>query len=689
MSNQESKKIDEQLSPEVSQTTLNTKLEELKALERRLFAWDGELWWKSSDTLIDKKFSAEYNGLLDLGKKIEIISSMLDYFSNWNVLYELFSSQKKQEANNDFTKTILSNCEKEISKLTLANPWAKDAIIYFVSDKFAELNELVKYFKKEKILNEDILNNSYSEFQEKLFLIEWYISDIKKCSEIKDKDAFLKYYLKNWFWNEWSKWLFYKLNELFQIKFIKEWFSDDETASNYSETFWYWSLVLFMKSDVNLLKKLDDLLLNNKEAEIISLIEWNFSPIEVQQIFWNKKISDIYLKAKRKEVWLTIQYWKGKLSDELILESWKIKDSKVRTKILLDLADLVKNFTTEKLSNFLNENGLLKNILSQNISENDKIIVLWLVEKFIAENITANCTNDEKYNELNNAIFQKSNDFYKLKSKIIDEKALTFLARLSPNDRMSLERDFLLDPSSKERYVLWVHNSIGQAIRELDKIPKQNIQENAQKSLKKFDLWEKYTIDDKWKIVTKEYQQKINEAIAKWETPPKMNEKTNIEKIGFNWSIEFWIGGEIIYTSSLWYKFDCENNFTWFEKAINISERFDYLHKIWIWYFWKDFRSMIDCIEKALPKQALWINISEGRWDFLGNFELDSLLQIFKNVWIISIDQNTDYFMPDIMSETDMNKRLVDLWKEWMNFYNNGVFNRDLFIKLLQTKNEV
>jgi hypothetical protein len=151
-----------------------------------------------------------------------------------------------------------------------------------------------------------------------------------------------------------------------------------------------------------------------------------------------------------------------------------------------------------------------------------------------------------------------------------------------------------------------------------------------------------------------------------------------------NWEIEVWWNDKLIYTTSLWYKFELENNDLGSDKILEITETFSYLNKIWLWYFWNNFKSMLESIKNYLPRETSYLSIDEKSWNFLSMTELYWIvIPIFKNLWFIDNSQNLDYLAPDEITDTVMSYRLTKIpW--WESFQKWKPFNEVIFWEMLQ-----
>jgi hypothetical protein len=157
------------------------------------------------------------------------------------------------------------------------------------------------------------------------------------------------------------------------------------------------------------------------------------------------------------------------------------------------------------------------------------------------------------------------------------------------------------------------------------------------------------------------------------------------QKIGKDGHIEINADGKMVLVSSFWYRMEYENNWVWIEQSLETIKTFQYLKRIWLWYFGDNLKPMLEQMKQYLPNQTGYLSIDEKSWNFLNIQELNLIvIPVFQNIWFITKNQNLDYLFPEEITDTTMAERVKNTpFEQWKNF-NNAEYQ-----KLLQKHNTV
>lgn len=154
--------------------------------------------------------------------------------------------------------------------------------------------------------------------------------------------------------------------------------------------------------------------------------------------------------------------------------------------------------------------------------------------------------------------------------------------------------------------------------------------------------------------------------MKKWEKIKIWENKTATLELTSTW--DFFI------TNQLWYNFKYTNINSNKEESPKISQdemsnfyeitrQMNILDRAWFWYFWDNFRVMMDLISVNSRNTWLWaINIQEWVWyqnDFLSEEELKNVFTIFNKMGLV--DNPNNYHKPEVMSKTTFTQKIQEI----------------------------
>lgn len=647
-----------------SEDELQALLKELWSLEKSLFPEsDWIVDWSSNDSDVDKQFLEQAK---ELKNKKDIVLALLYFFENPENI-KIFNDESYKTTINKFPqfKSILDNLIlKNVDIIPLI--W-KEKFFEFVNKTFSSAEENDKLWK---ILDLQWRYNWTSVFEE---YFNFFLSNNWKSSEIFSEAFILENSQKN-LKKDSHEWFY--IDRLLGYSFIKE--NSDDTIflsicirefNNLPDLSEFEKIYNEEKSKQN-----PDL---NRFIEYISKIDdfW-IKYIFVKRLGWlfsNVKppFEEIYNKAmKDKNFWFIDKVWLRKDLHDIFSEqlsymteyevsivkpliediySWKIKkwnELEEINRIISSLSDsgyaspfnffptLITHLTME--FNDVNDQNL------QSIFENIQIKLREISEW----NIKRNISNIEKpeYREI-------CYNYIRDKDKWLDKNSwLEWYLRKDKSNIPEEEIKTICGIAYWTKEALWLENQETKK----SEIPKDLEQKHWKQVKELIDAWAK--IDQNWNL-------SINTPINLW----------------VNWSIEMWENWELIYMSSLWYnfKFDKDLNKSG-DKIFEIKEQMDFLDKVWFWFFWNNFRTMIETIqESSLITSNVWISIREWIWnenDFLSMSETIHICDIFKKIWFLWNEINPNNLTNPTMTRWSFVGKVWELSQKYWedSFYNQS-----------------
>ncbi len=671
-----------QIRQEYTEDDLRVLLVDLWMLEENLFSnkdWivDGN----SGDSEIDKKYKEWLKKAKDIKTKIELVQRLYWEFSRDSYIKTTISSHldSKKDYLDDEDRDNIYKIQEETQKILNDYPEYKEVIVNHIESNFDKLNYIVSNYQKNWI-DKKIISN-YLKIDYKLTLNEWFnrlriiLEHINKSEKIIDKKNIVDNFLNitksvsvDFSWMSEIE----KNNDPYWLKKLDKIYNFDFT--NKSQELDIYNLLKIWIKDLEYINKLYK---ENNKQELISFIDNLENKNDLLKI---ESIKKIYLEERKNEYDIKdLDFWR---LDDVLLKIEKIKDLKTKEKII----NLLKEFKNgginvgnkEQKEKELNEifSSALKDI-SKNINDDDKINDNHY-ELSILHSIAITFSTDftlEQIEKLQENIWKNVNiRLLKLEEKLSNPNDLyrykKWLASLRENDNSPENTQLKLDYYNS--FSLW-KNTYSQGIRwkaeEEKKQPKITESKKAQIQYHYQKLWLKVQVWNNWEILWKYWEKSFSQKLQ-------------------GWKIEVWADEKMIYTTSLWYKFEFENSEFWAMKVVEITQRFDYLNKIWLGYFGENFKKMMDCIPSFLPNQALRLNIDEKTWDFLDQVELGKILEIFINIWFLE-NINFSQNISNIQEVTD-GQMMYRVWnlENWSAFI-DWKFDIKLFWELLQEKNKV
>lgn len=652
----------------ITQNDLDQKLEELWLIEESVFSFAD---WKISainwDSDIDKEYKKWLEKAETLKEKIDLVEWLIVEFRSQFWVNQLFETQKNSKYTTEESKNFLVEWQNKVNEILKQFPHMKDVILSFLQHNFDRNNFYVSFYEKEYKetgnkenidLITEILKNNYENFS-KMFVwdLSIYLKEIDKNTYINDKSKFLSYYFKCWYqWSEWKEWI----NKVFIIINSSSvtngvlWNLNDEKLAD---------IVSIWLEEI---KKLQDLYEKWNIKNLISFLDNDISPELREKILKIPNIKDIYISDKRG---LLNQNSKDNLSkeeiqnlpDDVILLLSQIKDKNISKEILEFFKWIKDSSDYSKIIDFINndKNGM-NSLLNKTSNIVERIYILNIFSNYIDKKLPTNIfvtehfawVKDELIKSWVKELKEKYQDNPEMQLKISNfenskEKPISFLATYY---EWNNEKTQQIHPQPAEKPLV-------------SKEKQKGIKDSFSK------MWLNVQVSDDWKLLWNNWEKQFSQKIQ-------------------NWKIEVWANEELVYTTSLWYKFEFNQDLLWVQKLSDITERFNYLNKIWLWYFGEKFKNMLALIPIYLPNQALNLSINEKTWDFLSNYELfNIIIPIFQNIWFIEAGQNIDYLLPQKITDMQMMARVSKI-ENWGAFI-DGKFDAKLFWELLQSKNKV
>lgn len=705
---------------EVSADMLEVKMTELSMIEEELFSSDGKISADHKDSIIDEKYAKEIKKATDLKTKIEIVEWLIIDFRKNMGINAMIKEASLSKYSSVEEKKILSEINRKMEHLLKQYPNSKNQLVKFMECELKNSNFYVNFYentgnKEDKNVIPKVLQGHYQTIlSDSIPSLEKLLKSIEKNNFITDNESFLNYLIED---NDYKKlwWdIDIKLSQIFQYEIFKEWFCDNESSPNFKDTFWYGTIVRFMGKWDGEMKKINDMYINpNKHTKLVQYIDRSSQEIK-DWLLASKKVKDIYIAAKKTEV-IDIRdvTTLGKLSDEVILKLSNISDQTLKLTVFNMMKEILKSSNRDgnKWETFLNSLNLQTNSSQQSFDINNFISDGWMLDKLIDTQ-----TDPKKKiqiaqifqifieKEFNQSTIGDGDIWNKMetKTKHLQEQILLTLEqsitnlkqKYKDNPQVLLEIDNYGQVKDKETWEIEkkMHlldkyqdfNTHSQSARPepLEKtqspiLRKEEIQ-HAQDALNRNGLGKNRTIDaETGKIVSKDWLEKKQLAIQNGEEIPKDDTSTIIDKIGRRWQIEFWHNHEMIFTSSLGYTFNLDNDIYWVQKALDINDTFDYLDKIWLWYFGDNLANMAETIKTVFWNE--FANVSLGESSFLKPEKTRNFIDMFKKIWFINENQSIERHNATAIHDMEMTWRLKwldvknkSVWTPWWNAFSKG-----------------
>lgn len=652
----------------ITPNDLDKKLEELWLIEESVFSFaDWKISESDSDSDIDEKYKKWLEKAKTLKEKIALVEWLIVEFRSQFWVNGLFETQKNSKYATEESKNLLVEWKNKVVELIKKYPNYKDWIIQYIQNDFDYINNLVLFYEKDydKTKNKEIIDTIPKLWQ------SHYEYTIK--SKINDLSQTLLFFEQGNIW--WDKWFKYAVDKWIPLYWIADKIKNISNL-NFCKNENHWINTLdFTTIDIENLKKID--ILSKNPSDYIKLVDF-IDTLNLE----NKNL--LLKQIKIKEVYTNIKMELSCINPDLFKEDGKqvlIYLSNIKNKdVNYKLQDFIVKFLSwaDKLnyySNFLNTEV---DNLSKYLSTSDRFYLLKILIYF----------NINLTSESNNSDLISQN---KKKIKFIEEENTININKnindvIQKGDPEELQKYASLNLIKKSEW--WVYLPTGQITDEniswlnfdLNKKTQQIRTEPAEKPLVSKEkqkgikdsfskMWLNVQVSDDWKLLWNNWEKQFSQKIQ-------------------NGKIEVWANEELVYTTSLWYKFEFNQDLLWLQKLSDITERFNYLNKIWLGYFGEKFKNMLALIPIYLPNQWLNLSINEKTWDFLSNYELfNIIIPIFQNIWFIEAGQNIDYLLPQEVTDMQMMSRVSKI-ENWGAFI-DGKFDAKLFWELLQSKNKV
>lgn len=705
----------------------NNKILQEEMLQKELKIADNilknfkEKYWENSEEY--QNILKEYNKIHDNYNKAknddlkisrEELEKILEEITNFenlnssdtNKLEKFFEEKQKLPYLSKEINDKLDKLKDKIQKLFQKYPDFKKGIIKFVEEELDYTDYILSYYEKTELLSQEekkeviiqVLNGSLESHFYSIWEMENAIKYIQSNTYIDNKSQFLNDLLIHTPKTIYDLWE--KMDAISQLSFYhkEEWY--EYSSKNYCtvEDIYLFNL---LELNINKLQKLDSYIKNWDDKGFMNCINDLFSIEERNNLLRYPEIRNKYIELRRWDLNIP----KDTISDDIIMHLSKLKDKNIVVEFQKFISVFFNTPEKDKKNKILSEfiNIELWSILekSKYLSDNYKIIEI--VENLITNeslNIQEWTSEYEEMEKLYNTVddkitkIKKDTENYITKIKKNIENYITKQKHL--NSKEYMESVKILQEISKIKNVSDVKNSdlykltllledasakeeswevtkttnSTESIKEGKEFAK--ISESKRKEMQqKIDiLWLNAKVNDDWKIVWKNWEEKFSQKIQ-------------------NWKIEVWADNKMIYTTSLWYKFEFENNEIWSMKIVEITEKFNYLNKIWLWYFGENFKKMLELIPVYLPNAGLNLSINEKSWNFLSNDELFLIIiPIFQNIWFLE-KKNFSQNISEVQETTDlqMMTRIFKI-KNWSAFI-DWKFDAKIFWELLQSKNKV
>lgn len=661
-----------QWNENITQADLNAKIWKLWDLELLLFNGDGKIWWSSNDSLIDAKYNEAIKWVNDIKIKIDIINELILYFENVNNRIDSNEDMFQQDISPEVqkeTQEIKEKIKEKVKELSQKYPEHTANLETYINKNLEYTSATVRYHEDHhdiKSLN-IVLPILYTALEENLQIFENAVIQLNNIPQITDKVWAL-----NDFIEENNEWKIVNLTELFTIDFIKENFSDGIKSDN--TTFDIWGLIALSQLEIDQVKELNRLYKDpSKKEELIRYIE--MLPLKSKKELFTQISSfhEILQEVMKKRLQLdssiditnTYNDPIRSIMRQISYLSWKVEKSELYKLI----TKLLNNGSKKDFDTFLSPGWEFDILISQFSSIGDRSYI----------NSIFRLIWEYKYPQWKTKIFE--NKGLEIKNEI-DKKIAYLQSTLTVEQKIELQRTLQNDPDREIRLqVLEQFNSQSQMIRPPEKIPdkpQQTISESQKQEMQqKIDtLWLNAKVSDEWKIVATNWGETISQKIWK------------------NSQIEVNANEELILVNSMGYEMKYENNSLWLEKSLETMKTFNYMDKIWFWYFGNNLPSMLEIIKKVWLSWTAYMNIDENKWDFLSIKELHNIvIPIFTEIWFINKPMSQNISEVQEMNDLDMFS-LIDQVKVngvhyWSAFQKWKPFSGDYFKKFLIEKNNI
>lgn len=554
-----------------------------------------------------------------------------------------------------------------------------------LNQKIWFVEELIEEYSNNHLNNLNIwtkeINQKYRNITIKYPNLEWEILSFLKKEDCSNPKKILKI-LDNL---EWLLWEMTKsndknTNEIYISQFL-EFYSENSFTDSWKATIW------------EKYKKIKESWLI--EESLVNLYPILLSiPIEklekLKEITKNKKIEDLndiekksYIDYLESDLQITKSYFKN--FDEFSKEIF-YKENKE-----------INNFPEILMISFLDMNkenqDIFKNLLIDFKEISDKSPDI--KEKFILDNMSKINTNDILELQKISAFFVSFNKEININDKSLISKNEDLIQK-NINEKQNELLKWYPEEQKKELLNIlnsWISNnsSITNIPPELalfqNKFSNQNNSQQSSSTEKPATTDKVNEISPKLKTLANkiEWWEKLVNFLTNENENKNENKKDSIN-IWLDWKIQVWKDDNLYYTNSLWYEFEFHKENSWLDKMFDTIDKMDYFIKIWLGYFWNNFKNMLDTIKDIVPSVSS-ITINEKEWNFLDNIEAEKILQVFKNIWIIDwFDVNNT--KPNIVKDIEMDEKMRKINENWNIFYDkNTWFNKQNFKEVLNNLN--
>lgn len=682
---------------EASQEDLQKLLEELWQIEKELFSEsDWIVDWSSGDSIVDQQYYSIDRDYSDIWVKVNLVKALIETLKEPDLL-SIFWSKEYNNTIKEYPQA------KELVDSFIIRHWYEFWIIwtYWMWHEkkfFTSLNKILEnigkypyllgilesdnkfnnsllmydYFEYEYFRNtgesglafmkniswlnleSDKRANRITESNENGFYIErvmWYES-IKEISK-KDNWAFLRFCVTNYKWINNLEQFDYLLqnkksfDEIYeyvikqdislQEKFVKaidiynKWddFSKFFIERKKNEQFWYIDNTIKNQEDREYLKR-ELAFLSSYEINVLKpLIENSFN-IEDKSNVINYILEFINNLFDKGFITTNHHFQYALTYIALIFKKWRTDDS-IFSKIQDKIINLSNNNFRRNIGNIKNSDADLEN----------------------------------QYKNICETYIDRNKDWESISLWV-------YLQKCKIQQNWKLESIPPDDIQYIETTVLWESNRNDEL--------ETRTQNNTNKNETTTPLEDKYSeyvdeLTNAWATIDENWNLKISSPINLW----------------VNETIKMWQNWELIYMNSLWYTFNFDKNLnTSGEKLFEIRKQMDFYDRVWFWYFWSDFRKMIEIIQSnsSLIWWTVWISINEWIWnenDFLSISETQKICEIFKKLWFLDASVDPNNLTNESVSKAQFVYKTQEMWEKYWenNFYLNWTFNQQAFREVI------
>lgn len=408
----------------------------------------------------------------------------------------------------------------------------------------------------------------------------------------------------------------------------------------------------------------------------LKLIKWNFNNFNVNEEKLIKNNSIFTWKFPDfKDFMLNKTYWENNIESEIFNSSMltRLYDKKLISKLknfTKKIDTYIKNNDSNEMNKLINEMINFEFLKKYPLNQAVQLITILIFPKNKIYWVTIN---------KNNLMLKWMDNIHELNQIKKENSKKLWLDRLS-NDSFEVSTipelivkitDVYPEIINKqaEEYALIINNI--KPFKDNTK-EEESTNNNTQEKLEK-KYWNKLSsiLKKPWASIDKNWKLILTEEIKIWD----------------NWLIKMWSDWKLNYINSLWYtfSFDQDLNKSW-DKLFNITDKMDFLNKIWFWFFWEDFQKMITRIKTIHGSKIPWltsINIDESNWDFLNDTELMVIWDIFHKLWFFENAGNWHYQeRPLVINKTEFANKI-----ENSSFYSMSMwYSDDMFDRAMKSK---